>query len=143
MSWEFIAVEFLNGPGEEGERLIWEKICQAYKDEGEGFGFLNYTDYLRENQKRYQPDILLVSRDWGLAVIEVKSCRIDQIVAIRANQWQMRDFYADAINPNPQSRSTQTIRCHSQAGGTFSSACSQSPSLFQNRATAEISAARQ
>jgi transketolase N-terminal domain/subunit len=78
--------------GEEGERYIWEAIVKALKGTGEGIAILNYSDFHRDRQIRYQPDILLVSRDFGLAVIEVKTCTIDQIVAIRANQWEMQNF---------------------------------------------------
>ncbi len=100
--WTWIASEFLNGAGEAGERLIWEAVTKALNGEGEGFGILNYTDFKHREQIRYQPDILLVSRDWGLAVIEVKTCTIDQIVKIQANQWQMQKFYSSQIYPFKQ-----------------------------------------
>ncbi|MEP0873656.1 ATP-binding domain-containing protein [Trichocoleus desertorum AS-A10] len=101
--WEFIVTDFVGADGEEGERLIWEAIVKALKGTGEGIAILNYSDFDRNRQIRYQPDILLVSRDFGLAVIEVKTCRIDQIVAIRANQWEMqKNFYARYMTPFKQ-----------------------------------------
>jgi superfamily I DNA and RNA helicase len=99
LHWEFIAAEILGCGGEDGELAIWEAVQRACKDFGEGIGILNYTDFQRIEQKRSQPDILLVSRDLGVIVIEVKSCRIDQIVEIRANEWEMQNFYSRRINP--------------------------------------------
>lgn len=101
-NWTWIATEFLSGAGEAGERLIWEAVAKALSGEGKGIGILNYTDFHHREQIRYQPDILLVSRDWGLAVIEVKTCTIDQIVKIQANQWQMHKFYNSQIYPFKQ-----------------------------------------
>jgi superfamily I DNA and RNA helicase len=101
--WEFIVTEFVGGPGEEGERYIWEAVAKALKGTGEGIAILNYTDFHHHNQIRYQPDILLISRDLGITVIEVKTIRIDEIVAIRANQWEMKKgFYARNISPTKQ-----------------------------------------
>lgn len=100
--WEFIVTDFVGAAGEEGERYIWEAIAKALKRTGEGIAILNYLDFHRDCQIRYQPDILLVSRDFGLAVIEVKTCTINQIAAIRANQWQMQNFYTHAMTPFKQ-----------------------------------------
>ena len=101
--WEFIAAEFVDKGGEEGERRIWEAMVRALKGTGEGIAILNYTDFNHEEQIRYQPDILLVSRDWGLAVVEVKTFTVDCIVNIRAGQWEMqRGFYKRHISPFEQ-----------------------------------------
>ena len=101
-NWHFIATEFLNISGEHGERRIWEAVIKAFKGSGDGMGFLNYTDYNHAQQSRVQPDILLVDRDLGLTVIEVKSCRIEQIVAVRGNQWVMQNFYSSTLTPLKQ-----------------------------------------
>jgi superfamily I DNA and RNA helicase len=100
--WEFIAAEIGIEDGGEGELIIWEAVKKAFLGTGEGIGILNYTDFNHENQSRYQPDILLVSRDAGLAIIEVKTCTIDQIVKVEANRWQMQRFYKPYINPYQQ-----------------------------------------
>ncbi|BAS60299.1 pentapeptide repeat protein (plasmid) [Leptolyngbya boryana NIES-2135] len=97
--WEFIVSEVFGGPGEDGERLIWEKVTQALKGTGEGIACLNYTYFNRDRQLRYQPDVLLVNRDQGITVIEVKSFAIDQLVEIRANQWEMQNFYTRYLYP--------------------------------------------
>lgn len=100
--WEFIVTEFVGSAGEDGERIIWESIVRALKGTGEGIACLNYTDFKHAQRVRYQPDILLVSRDWGIAVVEVKSCCIDQIVDIQANCWKMQDFYTQQMSPFKQ-----------------------------------------
>lgn len=100
--WEFIAAEFVGADGEEGERIIWEAVIKALRGTGEGIAILNYTDFNHGGQSRYQPDILLVSRNWGIAVVEVKTIEISQIVNIQANQWQMQRFYKRYIYPFQQ-----------------------------------------
>lgn len=100
--WKFIPSEFVQTPGETGERLIWEKVIQALTGTGEGIGILNYTYFNRDQDCRYQPDILLISRDWGLTIIEVKTCRIDNLDSIEANCWRMRDFYKPFLTPFKQ-----------------------------------------
>jgi superfamily I DNA and RNA helicase len=102
MTWKFIPTEFCQSPSEAGERTIWEAVIRACADYGKGVGILNYTDFVREKQIRYQPDILLVSQTLGLVVIEVKSCRINNIKNIQANRWEMEHFYSKYIDPFQQ-----------------------------------------
>lgn len=100
MKWEFIACEFIDNPGQIGELLIWDKIKDALQNTCEGIGFLNYSYYNHRSQIRYQPDILLVSREWGIAIIEVKTFEIHKIQRIQGNQWFMsEDFYKPIISP--------------------------------------------
>lgn len=66
---------------------------------------MNYTDFDRERRIRYQPDILLVSRELGITVIEVKTCKIRHIEDIQANRWEMRDFYDRYLYPFKQGES--------------------------------------
>ena len=101
-SWEFIATEFTGSEGEEGERRIWEAVTQTLKGTGEGVGIFNYRTFCDSPSIRYEPDILLVSRDWGLVVIEVKACWISQIKGIRATQWEMQKFYKQHLYPFQQ-----------------------------------------
>lgn len=102
IDWVWIPSEFLGAAGETGERIVWEAVSKALGGAGQGIGILNYTDFHHRDQIRYQPDILLVSREWGLAVIEVKTCSIEHIAKIQANQWQMLNFYVPQINPFKQ-----------------------------------------
>lgn len=89
MAWKFIATEFLESEGEMGERRIWEAVIRAYQNTGEGAAILNYRTFSPTQQIRWEPDILLVSRDLGLAVIEVKAFGIEAIAEIQATQWKM------------------------------------------------------
>lgn len=101
-NWKFIATEFVEAGGESGERLVWEKVKAALKNTGDGIGILNYSDFNHHDQKRYQADILLASRDWGMVVVEVKTCSIDSIVQVQASRWEMRHFYKRYIDPFKQ-----------------------------------------
>jgi superfamily I DNA and RNA helicase len=51
---------------------------------------------------RQEPDILIVDREFGLIVIEVKSISIDQIVTIWGHCWQLKNFYTQTIRPYEQ-----------------------------------------
>jgi hypothetical protein len=46
--------------------------------------------------------MLLVSREWRLAVIEVKTYIIDRIAKIQANRWQVHSFDVHQMNPFKQ-----------------------------------------
>lgn len=102
-SWKFIATEFLESSGEAGERRIWEAVIQAYRDAGEGVAILNYRTFSPTQQIRWEPDILLVSRSFGLAVIEVKAFGVEAIEEIQASQWKMvRSFHSRSLYPFKQ-----------------------------------------
>lgn len=46
---------------------------------------------------------MIVSREFGLIIIEVKSCGINDIEAIEANLWKMKQrFYSDYFYPYRQ-----------------------------------------
>lgn len=76
---------------------------KAYKDKGEGVGILNYRTYSSDQQILWEPDILMVSRDSGLLVIEVKAFGIEAIANIQATEWRMNgSFYTRNLYPFKQ-----------------------------------------
>ena len=101
--WQFITTEFTGGAGEAGERRIWEAVVQALSGVGQGLGFLNYRTFNISQQRRWEPDILLVSRDWGVLIVEVKSFTIEQLVDIQHPRWMMApSFYKSYLEPYKQ-----------------------------------------
>ena len=115
----FIETEPLGLSGEAGERMVWEAVRQTFTD-GERVVFWNYRTFSTEQQIRWEPDILIVSRELGLIVIEVKSCRIDEIVAVEATRWQMAPgFYKPYIYPYHQAEKQLYVllgQCDKQPG---------------------------
>ncbi|MBD1893157.1 hypothetical protein [Coleofasciculus sp. FACHB-129] len=51
--------------------------------------FFGVIAHLKKPTIQKKPDILIVSRELGLIIIEVKSCGINDIEAIEANRCQM------------------------------------------------------
>lgn len=101
--WIFLSTEYMGGPGEAGERRVWESVCRALKQTGEGIGFLNYRTFPRNKAYRWEPDILLLSRDWGLLIIEVKSFELSNLQGIQGNRWSMDGrFYTKTLEPFKQ-----------------------------------------
>ncbi|MBW4444283.1 MAG: ATP-binding domain-containing protein [Plectolyngbya sp. WJT66-NPBG17] len=101
-SARFVITEVLGKSGELGEQIVFKAVREAFGDR-ECLGFCPYPIFSKQLQMRWEPDILLADRELGLVVIEVKSIRIDQIVAVEGHQWQMeRSFYAPSLHPYQQ-----------------------------------------
>jgi superfamily I DNA and RNA helicase len=100
--WKYIATESFGSAGAVGERIIWDAIQKSFT-KGEGVALLNYRSHIHESKLRREVDICIISRDMGLIAIEVKGCKIDDIVAIEANRWEMSSgFYKKYIDPFSQ-----------------------------------------
>ncbi|MEH2334962.1 NERD domain-containing protein [Nostoc sp.] len=88
VAWKFIETESTGGTGYQGERIVWDTLHQNLT-QGEGIAIWGYRAFSHEEQTRREMDILLVSKDLGLTIIEVKSIDINNIENIEANQWKM------------------------------------------------------
>jgi superfamily I DNA and RNA helicase len=106
----FIATEPLGTKGETGEQIVWDSIQLAFS-ERKCLAYWRYPIFspverqenLHSFQKfRKEPDILIVDRQLGLIIIEVKSIRIEQIVSIQGHRWQYQKFYTDYGSPYQQ-----------------------------------------
>lgn len=84
-----------------GEARVWNALKEALRHE-EGYAYLRYPIFPSGSARRYEPDILLLHRQWGLVVIEVKGCRAEQVEALDGQAWHMRDWYEDEISPYEQ-----------------------------------------
>ncbi|MBD2492103.1 DEAD/DEAH box helicase [Aulosira sp. FACHB-615] len=100
--WKFIETEPLGISGEAGEQFVWQKVRENFTD-GEGVAFWSYRSFSHEQQIRREADILIVSKDLGLIIIEVKSFTIAKISEVEATRWKMvSGFYKDYIYPYHQ-----------------------------------------
>lgn len=102
--WQFIANESLDLAGEAGERKVWDIVRRTFS-QGQGVAVWGFRTYCHEQQSRQEIDILIVSRELGLVVIEVKSCRLDQIAQVQGKCWQMQNFYKPTLAPFRQAES--------------------------------------
>lgn len=97
--WKFIETEPLGVSGEAGEQFVWQKVRESFID-GEGVAFWSYRTFSHQQQIRREADILIVSKDLGLIIIEVKSFTIAKIDEVEGNKWKMvSGFYQDCIDP--------------------------------------------
>lgn len=98
---KFIAAEAFGKRGEVGERIVWEAIKRVFTPR-ECVVYWRYPIFSQTGKARQEPDILIVDRELGLIVIEVKSIAIEQIVNIIGHCWQLQNFYIRTIRPYEQ-----------------------------------------
>ena len=98
---QFIATEAFHQAGEQGEKKVWQVICQVFA-ERDCLAYWRYPIFSQLDGVRREPDILIIDAELGLIIIEVKSIQIDQIIAIAGHVWQVQDFYTTRINPYQQ-----------------------------------------
>lgn len=98
---KFITTEPLGKSGERGESNVWEAVKQAFTDRN-CIAYWRYPIFSRVGKTRKEPDILIADVELGLIAIEVKSIRIDQIVAINGHRWEFRNFYTNYGRPYQQ-----------------------------------------
>ena len=98
---KFITTEPLGESGEAGEQKVWDATRNTFA-ERDCIGYWRYPIFSRVGEMRKEPDILIVDRELGLIVIEVKSVTIDQIVEVNGHLWQFQNFYTTEANPYQQ-----------------------------------------
>jgi hypothetical protein len=74
--------------GSESERILWESIKSAFPESEPGYCWHRYPVTSRSGP-RLEPDILILHPQWGLNVIEVKGCSINDIETIEGHIWYM------------------------------------------------------
>ncbi|MGL4742453.1 MAG: DEAD/DEAH box helicase [Sarcina sp.] len=95
---EFIQGDDFNRIGGSAEEVVWNSLKTSFS----GRDVLAYSRYplFRElGQRRKEPDIILLDKELGFYVIEVKGISIDNIVGIDGGIWFMKDFYSKTITP--------------------------------------------
>lgn len=97
----FISTFVRKKKGSKAERIVWESIKENFK-ERECLGYWNYPIFSADYSGRKEPDILLLDKQLGVTIIEVKGITIDQIVAIQGHKWVYQNFYTEEGNPYQQ-----------------------------------------
>jgi len=119
---EFISTDPSGMLGEKSELKIWGKLKDAFAKR-EGYAYWRYPLFSTvpgQNGKYREPDILIIDRELGLIIIEVKGCYLNQIKQINGQEWSMTEnFYAKKIYPVSQANNQMTdllYYCDKQLG---------------------------
>lgn len=98
---KFIATENFDFVGGEGEKIVWDRVKDAFTGR-ECIGYSRYPLFSQNGLTRKEPDILVVDKELGLIIIEVKGIRIDNIESINGSMWYFKDFYIREGSPYEQ-----------------------------------------
>jgi len=98
---KFIETEPIGRAGEDCEGRVWEACKKAFASR-DCIGYWKYPIFFRTGERRREPDILIVDREIGIVIIEVKGLRIHQIQSVDGPSWIYCDFYEQSGNPNSQ-----------------------------------------
>src|SRR5262245_39931015 len=97
---EFISASKFDSPAEE---FVWNQLKEAFEDEV-GYCWHNHPVTGISGNFTAYPDIIILHPDWGLIVIEVKGCHLNQIETIEGQTWYMTDWYEREMEPVYQAR---------------------------------------
>lgn len=59
------------------EKAVWDALKEAFKDDSNCVGYFRYPLFTKAGNLRKEPDIVFAHRHYGLWVIEIKGCTID------------------------------------------------------------------
>lgn len=88
----FLETEAIKLSGGRAEQEVWQAVKAAFAGR-ECFGYWRYPVFSKTGETRKEPDILLVDRELGLVVIEVKGIKLHNLERVHGHRWQYRDFY--------------------------------------------------
>jgi hypothetical protein len=97
----FIETEPIGKAGEQSEQKVWDGIKRAFSDR-DCIGYWSYPIFSRTGETRKEPDILIVDRELGILIIEVKGITIDQITSVQGHLWTFQNFYCTSGSPYKQ-----------------------------------------
>jgi superfamily I DNA and RNA helicase len=97
---KFIVTELLENRGEKGEFFVWEIVKKVFKKRV-CLAYWRYPIFSLKGNRR-EVDILILDRQLGIIIIEIKSLKIEQIQSINGHFWQYKNFYVNSGNPYQQ-----------------------------------------
>ncbi|WP_064094119.1 UvrD-helicase domain-containing protein [Rossellomorea aquimaris] len=97
-------------PGIDAERLVWDHVKSLFSKR-DSFGFLHFPMFKKNHSEKREIDILLLDREFGATVIEVKGITIDNIVGIQGHKWLYEDFYTKQGEPYNQAMQQLNMLC--------------------------------
>lgn len=97
----FIQGDNFDRLGGKGEEIVWNRLKEALSKR-DIIGYSRYPLFSNIGEKRKEPDILLLDKELGIIVVEVKSFTIESIENIEFNNWVLKDGYSKTVNPIAQ-----------------------------------------
>ena len=94
----FFASDDFNRPGGEAEYIVWEKIKEAFSDR-KVIGYSRYPLFAKVGESRKEPDLLLLDKEEGLIIIEVKGFALKDIESVAPNEWVVNNQYDRTVSP--------------------------------------------
>jgi len=98
---KFITTEPIGKGGEASEQIVWDAVQDAFAGR-DCLGYWRYPIFSKVGKSRKEPDILMADASLGLIVIEIKSVRIEQILALAGHRWEFQNYYTTSSNPYEQ-----------------------------------------
>ncbi len=99
---DFITTQPVGGDGEQGELRVWDAVRSAFRNR-DCLGYWRFPVFASGVQR--EPDIMLIDRQLGLVVIEVKSLPLECIQTIEGYRWHVSNYYGKKhIEPYLQAR---------------------------------------
>lgn len=87
--------------GSKAEQIVWDAIKTDFYNRT-CLAYLNYPIFSHDFSSRKEPDILILDKELGAIIIEVKGITINNLVAIHGHKWIYKDFYTSEGNPYQQ-----------------------------------------
>ena len=97
----FIQGDNFDRAGGKWEEIVWNRVKEGLGQRNI-LGYSRYPLFSSIGEKRKEPDILLLDKELGLIVIEVKGYGINNIHKIECNNWILKDSYQRTSNPLAQ-----------------------------------------
>lgn len=97
----FIQGDNFDRSGGKAEEIVWNRLKEALSKR-DILGYSRYPLFSNIGEKRKEPDILLLDKELGIIVVEVKAFTIENIESIECNNWILKDGYSKTINPIAQ-----------------------------------------
>jgi len=116
--------------GVEAEDEVWTALKATFESDDDGVAFRRYP-VVDEADGRFdrELDVCLLTREYGLVVVEVKGFTIDQIARIDGERWELAGTRQDAAAPYTQVR---------EQGFRLLSHFTKEPSLMDRRANCVV-----
>ncbi|MEG2789905.1 MAG: NERD domain-containing protein [Romboutsia sp.] len=83
------------------ETVVWNKIKEKLVGR-DIICYFRYPLYSSIGENKKEPDILLLDKELGIIIIEIKQFTINNIENIQDDKWEMKDYYIKYCNPKEE-----------------------------------------
>jgi superfamily I DNA and RNA helicase len=111
---QFHQTDNLQRPGGAAEATVWNALRPVFKDRP-GQAFWRFPIFSNTGGRRKEPDILILDRELGILVIEVKGYTMHNIVRIQGHAWNIQGGPNASSNPYQQAEDVGWT-LHNRAG---------------------------